>query len=447
MEYKIKEGNAEAIIFIDKYNIDLETMKQIRKIIQHPTMENAHVRIMPDCCRAYNCCVGLTAELTTKCAPKFVGSDIGCGIASHPINNLFSDKTAEEVEKIIKNSTPLGSGRNCIFNEPIVNSGDILECLEDSRQSAILFCQKYLQKFGVNLKEKIPSYDMKWLNDLCKKVGTELDYDMKCLGTLGAGNHYIEINRTDKSDISYLTVHCGSRNIGSKICDYHQNKIDVSNRMDYDEYDDKLKQFNRKSKDPKARKIFMDITKEEMKKSLHTEYLQDSEAYEYYFDMIFAQKYAQLNRHTIIKKILENLDLGSQFNKDKIIESIHNYIDFENLILRKGAISAYDGQLCIVSLNMRDGILLCKGKGNSEWNYSSAHGSGRLASREATRRKYNMNQYKKSMEGVYSTTICDETLDECPMAYKDTDLIKFALSPTIEIMEHLKPVMNVKGFD
>ncbi len=165
-------------------------------------------------------------------------------------------------------------------------------CLNDSHDSANLFCQKYLQKFGVDLTNKIPLYDMEWFTNLCKKIQTDLSYDLRCLGTLGAGNHYIEINQSDASpDTTYPTVHCGSRNLGSKICDYHQ------------------------------RKIFMNETKEGMKKCLHTEYLEGDEAYEYYFDMIFAQKYAKLNRHIIIKKILHNIS-----NANKSLPSIQ----FEN---------------------------------------------------------------------------------------------------------------------
>lgn len=444
MEYKIKEGNSEATIFMDRNLIDLETIKQIRKMIQHPSMENAHVRVMPDCSRAYGCCIGLTSELTNKIVPRFVGGDIGCGISCHPIEKLLNGRTIEQIEKIIKDSVPMGSGRECIFDIPIVSEEELTKCLNSSYDEAVLFCQEYLRKFKIDLFEKLPSYNKEWLKNLCKKIHSDYDYDLRCLGTLGAGNHYVEVNK-GQNDMFYLTVHCGSRNLGSHVCAYHQAKIEDNNRIDYDEYEDKLKQFNRKIKDSKMRKSFIDKTKEDMKSKLHTEYLENDEAHEYYFDMIFSQKYAQLNRMLIIKKIFKELDV--EFKEEKIIESIHNYIDFEKLILRKGAIVANKDQMCIVSLNMRDGILLCKGKGNQEWNYSSAHGSGRLASREATRQKYSMQQYKKSMEDVYSTTVCEETLEECPMAYKDTDIIKKALEPTVEIIEHLKPIINVKGFD
>ena len=444
MESKIKDGNIEAIIYIDKTYIDIGTMKQIREILKHPAMENANVRIMPDCCRSHGCCVGLTANLTSKIVPKFVGGDIGCGIVTYPMGNILNDHTIENIEKTIKELTPLGSGKSGMFDHPVITNDDLLLCLQNSFDIACSFVQKYNEKFNVNIDVHIPKYDLQWYYDLCSKIQTDPNYDLSCVGTLGSGNHYIEVN-IDRNNCCYLTVHCGSRNIGSKICNYHQNKIDTNNKIDYDDLKDHIKQIDRKTRDSKMKKKYIDDIKQNMKDNLHTEYLELVEAYEYYFDMIFAQAYAQMNRHTIVKRILNKLNIS--YDSTKNIESIHNYIDFQNLILRKGAISAYLNELCIISLNMRDGIMICKGKGNVDWNYSSAHGSGRVISREMARQKFNMTEYKKSMEGIYSTSVCDETLDECPMAYKNSDLIKSILHPTVDIIETLKPIINVKGFD
>ena len=159
--------------------------------------------------------------------------------------------------------------------------------------------------------------------------------------------------------------------------------------------------------------------------------------------MIFAQKYAELNRIIMIRLILNGLN--KELDLKKIIQSTHNYIDFNDFILRKGAISAHKDELCIISLNMRDGILLCRGKGNAEWNYSSAHGSGRIVSRQKSFNKFRLKDFQKEMENVYSTSVVYETLDECPMAYKDTELIKSCLDPSVEIIEQLYPILNIKA--
>ena len=160
--------------------------------------------------------------------------------------------------------------------------------------------------------------------------------------------------------------------------------------------------------------------------------------------MIFAQVFASMNRQLMIENIC-NL-LGVDFNRQKLIETIHNYIDFKRLILRKGAIAAEKDELCIISLNMRDGILLCKGKGNQDWNYSSAHGCGRLMSRKDARHSFRMEDFKKEMKDVYSSSVCKETLDESPMAYKDADKIKMYIGDSVKIIRQLKPIINIKGY-
>jgi tRNA-splicing ligase RtcB len=165
---------------------------------------------------------------------------------------------------------------------------------------------------------------------------------------------------------------------------------------------------------------------------------------DYLIDMIFAQEFASHNRYIMIQIILN--ELGIEFNKEDLIETIHNYIDFEKLILRKGAISAEKDKLCIISLNMRDGILICEGKGNEDWNYSSAHGCGRLMNRQDSRNIFNLKEYEKCMEEVYSSCINKETLDEIPLAYKDVDFIKKLIGDSVIIKKQLKPIINIKGY-
>ena len=179
----------------------------------------------------------------------------------------------------------------------------------------------------------------------------------------------------------------------------------------------------------------------------HKNYLEGEEMYEYFFDMIFCQKLAQLNRRVMLKLILNYLH--EDYEADRIIESIHNYIDFNDMIFRKGAISAKENELCIVSLNMRDGILLCEGKGNIDWNYSCCHGSGRILNRTRAKEVLRMSDFTDTMNtaNVYSTSVTKNTLDEAPMAYKDSEMIKNAIEPTARILQQLKPLLNIKSQD
>lgn len=186
--------------------------------------------------------------------------------------------------------------------------------------------------------------------------------------------------------------------------------------------------------------------KQILEAKVHKPYLQDEEAYDYYFDMIFAQSFAQLNRRIMCRRIINNLAYGiAQYDEHLIVESVHNMIDFEIMIVRKGAISARKDELCIVSLNMRDGILLCRGKGDEDWNLSGHHGLGRNIDRGRAKQKLRMQDFIKEMRDVYSTSICESTIDESPMAYKDSDVVIRALAPNLEIIQQLNPLINVKA--
>ncbi len=285
----------------------------------------------------------------------------------------------------------------------------------------------------------------------------------------------------------FVSVHSGSRAFGGHICDYHQNKIKVGRQFPIDVFDDKVKSLTRQYQDSKILKQEIDKVRAELDAQRHSPYLEGEEAYEYYFDMIFCQQFASLNRRLILGSILQVLDrlyletpdltmynefdsddeeaisrnvnrlpshqpielstqpLTSYFDESKIIESVHNYIDFTDLILRKGAISAHLGQLCVVALNMRDGILICEGLGNAQWNQSCAHGSGRKFSRQSAQSKLRLKDFIEDMKDVTSTSVCKDTLDECPRAYKDTSLITSLIGDTVKIQRHLKSIINLKA--
>lgn len=250
-----------------------------------------------------------------------------------------------------------------------------------------------------------PVIDIAYFHAMCAKAGMDVNATIRSFGTLGGGNHFIEINQSSTSSKEvYLTIHSGSRTFGMRLFEHHNSKVDKKLRC-----------------------------------------LDAESSFEYCVDMVVAQQLARMNRHIMLQLILRQL--GVDYDASRLIESTHNYIDFRRGILRKGAISAEQGELCIVALNMRDGILICRGKGNADWNFSCAHGCGRHMSRSEAQRRIKLRDYEKAMRDVVTTSVCQATLDEAPQAYKDMDLIIAALGPTVDIVEHLPSLVNLKGVD
>ena len=440
MESVITENNKEGKLFIDKMMVDSGTIKQIRSMIKHEAIENA--RIMPDCHKGVGCCIGFTSQLINKIVPNFVGGDIGCGIVSYPLE-LKRGIKPKQIDNLIKSGIPLGSK---IYREPLQNVEKYLERIYKlANEEAEEFSNYYLEKFSKNIMNMKPEYNEEWFNLLCERIKTDKKYDLRSLGTLGGGNHFIEVNKSEETGLEYLTVHSGSRNLGQKVCRYHQDIIFNGRNINWDDFDEKVKKFKRTCKDKKVIKKYQDELRKELFNDRHPDYLIDDEAIRYYFDMIFCQKYALVNREIIIEFVLDYL--GLEFKPLKKIESIHNYIDFKDFIIRKGAIRAIEDERCIISLNMKDGILLCKGKSNKEWNLSSAHGAGRVLTRQHAQGKLSLKKFEKEMNdaGVYSTSVNKYTIDESPECYKDTELIKQLIEPSVEILEHLRPILNIKG--
>ena len=392
-----------SIIYLPKDKIDNETLSLAKNMTKSPVFNN--IRIMPDCHTSSYCCVGMTSLITDKVIPQIVGGDIGCGISCYNLNKVLKEKQYAKIDNAVKLLVPMGERNHKI---PITN--------DEMMQSIYDKCNIKLKK----LKNKFDYYPFNdflynenYYKQLIKRAKSNVSSSnyLKSMGTLGGGNHYIEFNKEENGNC-FLTVHCGSRHMGQAICNYHQDKIRF--KKDYD------------------------------KSNFLNNYLEKEELVEYLIDMVFAQEFACKNRSVIIERICD--ELGVDFDESKIIESIHNYIDFEKFILRKGAISADKDKLCIISLNMKDGILICKGKGNPDWNYSSAHGCGRLMSRKDARLTFNMKQYKETMKDVFSSCICKETLDEIPEAYKEVEFIKELIGGSVEIVKQLKPIINIKGY-
>jgi len=432
-QFIFNHNDEEIKVFLPKSEIDKETMKQIKNMADNSVL--SHMRFMPDCHKGVGSCIGLTAQIEDKIVPGYVGVDIGCGISMYHIGNNIRERRYPHINKIIYKCIPMGEGKFSTFLKSHISDDDWEWLLNISNYDLI------------KLKEIFPDYNYPekytydWVVDMINKVRGNLSRDLCSIGTLGGGNHYVEINKDDENNY-YITVHSGSRNLGSKVCGYHQYKINGFCKFNFDEYKRKIKAIKKKTKEPKERKELEEKLNKKMQDKLHPRYLEGYEMIEYLVDMIICQNMATLNRAVMIRNVVT--ELGLEFNRNNIINTKHNYIDFNRLILRKGSISAEEGELCIISLNMKEGILLCKGKGNPDWNYSSAHGCGRIMTRQQASR-LNLKEFKKQMEDVYSTSVCKETLDEAPMAYRDSELIIDCLRDSVHIVKQLKPVINCKS--
>ncbi len=431
LSFSVKDGK----VFLPPDEVDKATMEQIKTMVDQPTTN--HARFMPDCHKGSGCCVGFTNLIRNGIVPNYVGGDIGCGILSYNSGIVLREKKYKQIEETIRMMVPVGEK---VHENPIV----------DNLDNIYIKSNLHLE----NLKKLYPElsdfcYDDNYFLELCKKIKCNKGHILNSLGTLGQGNHYFEIN-VNENNIAYFTVHSGSRYLGQKVCNYHQGVLSAKTKFKYDVYEKKCKEIKKKIKDKKERKK----AEEEMEKQMNLDieknknepFLNQIEMKEYLVDMIFTQNYASENRKLMIQNVLGQLMFsGLNDFEGNYIETIHNYIDFDKMILRKGAVSAEEDEVCIISLNMRDGILICKGKGNEDWNYSSAHGCGRILDRKSTK-CLTMREFEKEMKDVYSTSIKKETLDESPMAYRDVGLIKRCLNDSVIILEQLKPIINVKGF-
>jgi tRNA-splicing ligase RtcB (3'-phosphate/5'-hydroxy nucleic acid ligase) len=430
-------GDNKAVVYLPKFSIDKGTMSQIHYMVDHPSIVDA--RFMPDCHRGKGCCIGFTAPVKDKIVPNFVGGDIGCGIIAYPIGNIIkSEEQKKEIDDKIRELIPLGKHAH---SEPTLTLDMIGEMGKDAYQIAVDFCHNFFKKHNTWLGGHMPNYDVTWFMEHCSKIGADYDSVTNSMGTLGGGNHFIEFNQG--KDSQYVTIHSGSRCFGSYVCNYHQNKINDNRHFDREKHEKFIEKTKRSVKSSKELYKIDTMIRDEFYNNRHPLYLEDGETYEYYFDMIFAQIYAEHNRMHMLKTILNILNV--KYVESHVIQSVHNYIDFDDFIMRKGAIKAYNDQLCIIALNMRDGFLLCEGKSNKDWNYSSAHGAGRLYDRNQARTKISFKEFKKSMEGIYSSSVVPETIDESPMAYKNVDLVKELIGDSVTIKEQLKPIINIKA--
>lgn len=383
--------------------IEDEAIAQIKQVCDLNIFKDSKICIMPDVHAGKGCTIGFTAKVKGFAIPNLVGVDISCSISTYKLNT--KELNFDKLDDIIRNN--IGYGMNCRNTiSPLVD------------------------KF----KDKVYSV-CNDINDL-----SNLEYHLKNIGTIGGGNHFIEVNR-DQDGYLWLTLHFGSRNFGKKICDFHQNiPFKLIKEESYQAFLKKLQ-----NTDPKDRqKLVIERKVNAFKNNSDLAYIQDKYLDKYIEHMLIAQEYSELNHKVVLDEILSKLHLT-------VIDSIftnHNYIEkLDNgyMMIRKGAISAKKGQRCIIPLNMAEGSLICIGKGNENWNYSAPHGAGRVLSRNKAKSNLSIEEFKEKMTGIYTTCINESTLDESPMAYKDKNIILNSIGETVDIIEQIKPVYNFKA--
>ena len=414
--------NHNVKIFTD--NIEDAAMEQIKRLISVDAFKDCKIRIMPDVHAGAGCVIGFTGNLGNKVIPNIVGVDIGCGIAVQPFFCLKDIDYHSFNEYIIKN-IPYGRDyRNGDYN-PLP--------------------QAYMEKYA-EAKQLVTELR-------CYRELKEVQRLYKSIGSLGGGNHFIEIDK-DENGIYYLVVHTGSRNLGKQVAMIYQ-RLAVKCRSGWDELVREKNRIIEEYKSAGRKSELRDVVTKlhssfRMKKSSIPDdlcYLEDEFRDDYLHDMRICQRWAQLNREVITGILYDSLvsnGYAKAIEKQGYFESIHNYIGDDNII-RKGAISARSGEKCIIPLNMRDGSLICIGKGNEDWNFSAPHGAGRIMSRKQAFNDISLDDFVSSMTGIYSETVSEETKDESPMAYKPKDEIIINIEDTVEIINIIKPVFNFKA--
>jgi len=371
--------------------------RQIFGMSESKAYKDCLVRIMPDCHAGTGCTVGTVIKVGERVVPNTVGVDIGCGMLVAVFKNLELD--LERLDEVANTLIPSGFD---IHETPVV--------------------------------------EFEPLQHLYSNAAIDINLAQRAIGSLGGGNHFIEANRDDEGN-TYIVIHSGSRNLGLRVCKYFQEMAvkDMRNiSLKVREIIDRMKAEGREREISQA---IAAIKKPEVEKELA--FLQGEHLAQYLHDMDIAQEYARLNRETMLGIICSAMGI----TPDSTFQTIHNYIERngEEVILRKGAVSAKAGETLIIPMNMRDGSLICVGKGNADWLCSAPHGAGRLMSRSAAHQAITLEQFEASMQGIYSTSVCAETIDESPMAYKPMQEIIDCVQPTVEIRKIIRPIYNFKA--
>ena len=426
----------DCIVYSD--SVEQSAMDLIQGMLDSRLSKGKRIRIMPDVHAGTNIVIGFTMQLGESVNPEHIGVDIGCGMRMHRIPKL--NVSLEKLDEAIRGNVPMGFD---VHDKAMLTTCyyDYKHCNEQLQ----LFVKKYNETFGRSYVLADDYFNDAWLKRKLSDVGCSIDKFNGSIGTLGGGNHFIEFGKDD-DDQFYFTIHSGSRNFGLRVEKHWADKM-RKDRLVYDK--DELRNLvatitSSAETEEDRRDIPNKIAKLYDGAKRPGDCLEGTDAIGYFTDMIFAQEYARMNRSFIAKLI--NDILGIQISdKLETYESVHNYIDFSDMMIRKGAIRANVDDVIIIPFNMRDGILLCRGKSNADWNFSAPHGSGRLMSRTAAKKSILMEDFRASMEGIVSSSVCESTLDESPFAYKDAREIEDAIAPTAEVICRIKPILNIKS--
>ncbi|MDE6480829.1 MAG: RtcB family protein [Muribaculaceae bacterium] len=415
---KTIEGH-DVKIFTD--NIEEIALAQIKELLSIDVFSDKKIRIMPDVHAGAGCVIGFTGDLGDKVIPNIVGVDIGCGMRVLNLGRL-SDIDYHAFHEHIHGNVPSGKiVREDRFGfKPLV--GEEMDIYREAKQMVTeLYCYRELKDSGrIN----------------------------KSIGSLGGGNHFIELDKDDEENI-YLVIHTGSRNLGKQVAEIYQAKAIKHLTAGADEFEETIRRIIEEYKAAGRRSELQDVIKKMRKEHQKAEpslpadlcYVEGEQREQYLHDMRLCQRWAVLNRKLIsilLMRFFPDVEEKEEF------ESIHNYISDDNII-RKGSISAADGQRCIIPLNMRDGSLLCTGKGNADWNCSAPHGAGRVLSRTQAYEKITMQDFEESMKGIYSESVNDFTRDESPMVYKPAEEIIANIGDTVNIDTIIRPIFNFKA--
>ena len=380
---------------------DASAVSQIQELCNQPFVEGAQIRIMPDVHAGKGCTIGTTMTITDKVVPNLVGVDIGCGMETTVLKETHIEP--QKLDKLIRNEIPSGFA---VRNTPHRYMADI--------DLGELYCFSHIHALHAE----------------------------KSLGTLGGGNHFIEVDKGGDGTL-YLVIHSGSRHLGVEVANWYQQE--AYRRLNGSDEGSQKALIARLKAEGKERQIQSEIKKLKATKRTavpaHLAYCEGELFEQYLHDMAIVQRFALRNRQAMTDVIVK----GMHWHVKEQFTTIHNYIDLEHNILRKGAVSAQAGEILLIPMNMRDGSLICRGKGNPDWNCSAPHGAGRLMSRSAAKEQCSIQEYKAQMQGIYTTSVGMDTIDECPMAYKPMDEIMRHLGDTAEVLEVIKPIYNFKA--
>ncbi len=382
-------------------NLEEAAARQIRSVCDQPAFAGCKLRIMPDVHAGMGCTIGTTMTIRDKIVPGMVGVDIGCGMETVKLAEKEIDFAA--LDALIRANIP--SGRDVRqLHHPLNYEIDLNE----------LRCSPYVNLARARLS----------------------------LSTLGGGNHFIEVDRNDEGEL-YLVVHSGSRHLGLEVCNYYQDqgRFAMWGGARY-QLDQKIAEYKAAGRQKEIQSMLNEMKKEhEISVPKALAWVEGRLFDDYIHDMRIIQRFAVLNRKAMTDVILTGLGL----TRVEEFTTIHNYIDTDSMILRKGSVSAKAGEKLLIPINMRDGSLICIGKGNEDWNCSAPHGAGRLMSRKQAAATLSMDEYRAEMAGVYTTCVVEDTIDESPMAYKSLEEIVSQIGPTAEIIERIRPVYNFKA--